>query len=157
GYSVAALPVIRNMIDSLYNVTAILQNPSVNGPWFRKSGFKKLLTAMEDDEARYGGKPEWDDWVKKGRTWVTAEIRKNGLTEAEVMATKEWPTLGKYALDKQTGGIYTPHQNFLQTFILGPWREYSALAHGGFEGLSQLGLFFVQDALPHEVRPKVEE
>ena len=41
AYSIVTLPLIRNMIDSLYNVTAILQDPSTNGPWFRKSGYKK--------------------------------------------------------------------------------------------------------------------
>jgi hypothetical protein len=32
-----SLPLIRNMIDCLYNITAILQNPGVNGSWFRRT------------------------------------------------------------------------------------------------------------------------
>ncbi len=32
SYSIAALPLVRNMIGCLYNITAILQDPAVNGP-----------------------------------------------------------------------------------------------------------------------------
>src|SRR5690349_14418118 len=46
AYTIVTLPLIRNMIDCLYNSTAILQNPAVNGPWFRKSGFRKVLAAL---------------------------------------------------------------------------------------------------------------
>jgi hypothetical protein len=43
AYSVVILPLIRNMIDCLYNITSILQNPRVNGPWYKMAGFKKML------------------------------------------------------------------------------------------------------------------
>jgi hypothetical protein len=36
-YTMVSLPLIRNMIDCLYNITAILQNPGVNGSWFRRT------------------------------------------------------------------------------------------------------------------------
>jgi hypothetical protein len=157
GYSISALPLIRNMIDCLYNVTTILQDPGVNGPWFRKSGFKKALAALNEDEAKYGGRPEWDEWIRKARDAIVFEMRRNGLITSEVLAAAPWPTMGKYISDKQPGGTTTPHQDFLETFVLGRWREYSALAHGGFEGLSQVGAFFIEDSLPHEDRPKLEQ
>jgi hypothetical protein len=33
AYTIVTLPLIRNMIDCLYNVTAILQNPSAKRAW----------------------------------------------------------------------------------------------------------------------------
>ena len=36
-YSVVMLPLIRNMIDCLYNITAILENPAAKGGEFRRS------------------------------------------------------------------------------------------------------------------------
>jgi hypothetical protein len=50
----------------------------------------------------------------------------------------------------------SPHQDFLKTFVLGPWREYSAMAHGAFDGLLPVSMYFMKDALPHEDREKVE-
>jgi hypothetical protein len=49
-YGVVTAQVVRSMIDCLYNVTAILENPSVKGPAYRKSGFKRRLQDIDDDE-----------------------------------------------------------------------------------------------------------
>jgi hypothetical protein len=63
------------MIDCLYNITAILQDPGHNGPQFRKYGYKRLLMALDEDQARYGGKPEWDEWIAQSRVEADFEIR----------------------------------------------------------------------------------
>ena len=42
-YSILLLPLIRNVIDCLYNITSILQDPAGTGAWFRKSGYKREL------------------------------------------------------------------------------------------------------------------
>ena len=95
AYTIVTLPLIRNMIDCLYNVTAILQDPVTNGRWFRKSGYKNTLDALARDERRYGGRAEWDSWVKQTRDLLEFGIRDAGLTMADVLAQKvSWPTLG---------------------------------------------------------------
>jgi hypothetical protein len=157
AYTIVTLPLIRNMIDCLYNITAILQNPGVNGPWFRKSGFRKVLAALEEDESRYGGQQKWDDWIKKTRDGINLQMRANGFVMSEVLAQTSWPTMGKYISDKQPGGTMTPHQDFLKTFTYGRWREYSAMAHGAFEGLMPVAMYYITDSFPHEDRPKVDE
>jgi hypothetical protein len=86
AYTIVALPLIRNMIDCLYNVTAILQNPSVNGPWFRKSGYKRLLSVLDEEQQRYGGQPKWDSWVKNSRDGLDLGIRTDGLKKVDVLA-----------------------------------------------------------------------
>jgi len=157
AYSIVALPLIRNMIDCLYNITAILQNPGQNGPRFRKYGYKKILAGFDDDQARYGGKPEWDEWIAKARSETDFDIRRMGLAVVDVLAEKEWPTLGKYIGMKRAGGVLTPHQNFLKALVYGPWREYSAMAHGSSEGLLTTAVFYIEDSLPHEESPKLED
>ena len=54
-YGVVTAQVVRSMIDCLYNITAILENPAVNGPAYRKSGLKNQLRDIEADEERYAG------------------------------------------------------------------------------------------------------
>ena len=157
AYSVIALPLIRNMIDSLYNITSILRDPRHNGPRFRKYGYQKFLKGLDEDQARYGGRPEWDEWIAKGRAEVDFEIRKMGFAVGDVLAEKEWPTLGQYIARKQKGGTFTSHQEFLKTLVYGQWREYSAMAHGASDGLLRTGLFYIADSLPHEERPKLED
>jgi hypothetical protein len=156
AYSIVSLPLIRNMIDCFYNITTILQDPPVNGPWFRKSGYRKALAAFDEEEARYGGQLEWDEWIRKGREGLDFQIRELNLTMSDVLDTPAWPTLGRYINDKGPGGTTTNHQDFLKTFVYGRWREYSAMAHGGFEGLLRAGMFYIIDSMPHEERPKIE-
>jgi hypothetical protein len=156
-YSIITLPLIRNMIDCLYNITAILQDPDRNSSWFRKSGYKQRLKALDEDQARYGGQPKWDEWISENRDWTQFAIRVDGLTVAEVSAQPLWPTLGRYVKDKQAGGTLTPHQEFLKTFAYGAWREYSAMAHGAFEGLMPIAIYYAPDSVQYEERSKVDE
>jgi hypothetical protein len=157
SYTIVALPLIRNMIDGLYNITAILQDPGHNGPRFRRYGYKKLLAGLDDDQARYGGTAEWDEWIAKGRGEIDWDLRNNGLTAEDVLNEKEWPTLGRYIKSPQAGGTFTPHQEFLKTLVYGPWREYSAMAHGASEGLLKTAVFYVTDSLTHEERPGLDD
>lgn len=156
-YSIEALALVRGMIDCLYNITAILHAPAANGAWFRKSGFKKALMALDEEEKRFGGRPEWDEWIKRGRDMLDIGMRSSQLTVAEVVQSPSWPTMGAYISNKQPGGVTTPHQDFLKTFTYGSWREYSAMAHGAFEGLMPTAMFYVSDTMPHEDRPKIDE
>ena len=154
-YTIVTAPLVRSMIDCLYNITAILQDRRVKGPAFCKSGFKNTFRALDALERRYGGRPEWDDYIKDGREKTDFKMRGLNLTKAEVDAEKSWPTLGQY-LSKKPGGKITPHQQFLETFTYGVWREYSALAHGAFEGLLDAGPYYTRDSQPHEDRPLID-
>ncbi len=156
-YTIVSLPLVRNMIDCLYNITAILEDPQQNGPWFRKSGYWRRLKAVDGDQARYGGQPEWDEWIARNRNEIDFDLRVNNLTIQELMDQPQWPTLGKYVSDRKPGGGLTPHQEFLKTFTYGHWREYSAMAHGAFEGLMPVAMFYIADSMPFESRPKLDE
>jgi len=63
AYSIVVLPLVRCMIDCLYNITVLLENPGVKGYQFRGSGFKKMLQVLNADEKRYGGDLTWDDYI----------------------------------------------------------------------------------------------
>ena len=157
AYTFVTAPLVRSIIDCLYNLTFILEAPGVNDPAFRKSGFKKELQDLEEDKKRYTGRTDWDQYFKKKSEGLDLMMRSSGLTTAEVMAQRPWKTLGKYLIDKGAGGILTPHQTFLRIFTYGMWREYSAIAHGGFEGLLDTGIFFTRDAQSHDLRQKMDD
>jgi hypothetical protein len=156
-YSIVTLPLIRNMIDCLYNITVILENPAANGAAFRKSGYKAILTALDEDEAKYGGKAEWDEWIAKARAFLADDMRRRKFKTADVMAASQWLTLGRYVKRLQPGGVLTPHQQFMKTLNYGPWREYSAKAHGAFDGLLDTGMYYISDAFLHEDRETIDQ
>lgn len=152
AYSAVMLPLIRTMIDCLYNISAILQNPGVTGHRFRSSGYKFALEALDADEGRYGGDPLWDTYIADRRNTMSDGMRADGFADAEVRAAKKWDTLGAYlATDTPT-----PHQEFLKKFTFGFWKEYSGISHATFQGLLHIAIFLAPKDLPHEDRPKLE-
>jgi hypothetical protein len=157
AYSIVTFPLVRNMIDCLYNITSILQDPPSNGSLFRQSGFKAVYAALEKDEERYGARPEWQEWIQKRRDALDLSIRSSGLNPAEIQTVDKWLTLGSYLNRKGPGGTTTPHQQFLETLIYGNWRQYSAMAHGVFDGLLDLAVYFTADSQSHEQREKMDE
>jgi hypothetical protein len=155
AYSAAILPLVRTMIDCLYNITAILKSPGPKGYQFRESGLKQMLNALDADEQRYGGDPKWDDWIKRLRDYIDLDMRRTNITEAEVKAAKLWPTLSTYLRPKKNMPL-TAHQQFLKKLTYGFWQEYSGISHATFQGLLPIAAFFVPNDLPHELRPIIE-
>jgi hypothetical protein len=84
-------------------------------------------------------------------------MRGFNATQAEVDAQPDWMTLGKYLSQKGSGGTLNDNQTFLSTFEFGPWREYSALSHGGPEALRDVGMFYRYKEQPFEDRPKIDD
>jgi len=156
-YTFVALPLVRNMIDCLFNITLILQDPRPNGARFRLSGFKRMQAAIEEDAQRYGGQAEFDEWVAKRRDALDISVRSCGFKMSDVHAAKDWPLLGSYAKTLGPGATSTLHQQFLKTFLYGHWRQYSSIAHATFAGLADIALCYVEDSLPIEVRSKIDE
>ena len=61
AYTFVTAPLVRSIIDCLYNVTRILQSPRDNGKAFRQSGLRKELEGADTDQNKYGGQPDWDE------------------------------------------------------------------------------------------------
>lgn len=155
AYSITILPILRCMIDCLYNVTAILKSPGPKGYQFRESGYSMALRELDADENRYGGDPKWDQYIAEKRQLILTGMQNNGITMADAKAAKTWPTLSAYLrIDKNNPD--TPHKQFLRTLTYGFWQEYSGMAHATFQGLLATGTFYVPKDLPHEDQAKVD-
>jgi hypothetical protein len=156
-YSIVALPLVRCMIDCLYNITAMLEDPTIKAADFRRSGYRLALKALEEDEQRYGNRPDsaWKEWLTKRRDDLDFCIRRDGLKMSEVLSQPKWPTLGIY-LQPGKGNVLTEHQRFLKTFTYGYWREYSEYSHGSFQGLMNTAMIYLVKDAPHEQRENIE-
>jgi hypothetical protein len=162
-YGVTGMGLVRSLIDCLYNVTAILQDPTEVWPAYRKSGFKRVLKDLDEDQQRYAGQPKWEAYVEERRRVVEKQARQSGFTLDEVKKQDPWLTLGAYVRESRPDGVFTPHQQFLKTFTYLGWRQYSALSHGAFEAFAgtlgdmPVGSYYAEKLLPHALRPKIEE
>ena len=95
------------------------------------------------------------EWIANNRKEIDFDLRVNDLSMNEIIDQPMWPTLGKYVSDKKPGGGLTAHQDFLRTFTYGRWREYSAMAHGAFEGLMPVAMYDISRTMP--VRRETEK
>ena len=155
GYTAAALPLIRCMIDSLYNITMLLEDPA-KAYEFRASGYRQALEAIAKDEIRYGGEPVWDDYIRGRRDFIDVSMRADGTTPDEVSKAPLWPTLSAY-LRVREGIPLTPHQQFLKELTYGFWQEYSGMAHSTFQGLMPTAIFYSTRDVPHEGRANFDD
>ncbi|MGB7281940.1 MAG: hypothetical protein WBE13_06740 [Candidatus Acidiferrum sp.] len=156
GYSAAILPLIRCLIDCLYNITSILNNPGPKGYQLRESGYKLTLAALDADETRYGGDPKWDKYIAGRRAFIHTAMTACGITMADVQAAKTWPTLSSY-LHVKTKTPLTAHQEFLKRLTFGFWQEYSGMAHATFQGLMPTAIFYTPSDIPWEHRQQFED
>jgi hypothetical protein len=165
-YGVTAMSLVRSLIDCLYNVVAILEDPAARAVQYRKSGFKKALGDLAEDERRYCGQDGVEEYVRQRHESLDTFIRASGFTRDEIMAMPKsdgWPTFGQYVNAQRAGGSQTDIQKFLKTFTHLHWRQYSALSHGAYEafigtlGHIPVGSYYLNDFMPHETRDKVEE
>jgi hypothetical protein len=165
-YGVTAMSLVRVLIDCLYNVTAILENPTEKGPAYRKSGLKKTLDDLDEDFRLYEGQSDRQQYITQRRKAVETLIRLSGFTLGEIIALPKhdiWLTFGAYINKMQPGGTLTRNQQFLKTFAHQEWRQYSALSHEAYEafigmlGTVPVGAYYIDDFMPHDQRSRVEE
>lgn len=152
AYSFVVLPLVRTMIDGLYNITAMLDDPA-RAFLFQKSGYKRVLAALHSDEERYGSDPKWKRWIQEHRQQAIEECRLSGVTAADLSDKESWPLLGTYLRANPTD---TPHKNFLRRFTKGFWYEYSEISHATFRGLKEGAAYLLQDRAPHEKREDIQ-
>ena len=161
-YGVSAMSLVRSLIDCLYNVTAILQDPGNKGRQYRLSGMRKMLNDLDEDKQYYSGDPKWDAYIAERRKNVELLVRMSGFTLDQVTQASSWPTFGQYIQNKQAGGGLTAHQTFLKRFAHMQWRQYSALSHAGYEGFMgfigdrPVAGHYLRDLMPHDIRPQID-
>jgi len=157
-YGVTGMTLVRSLIDCLYNVSAILDDPAAKAASYRKSGIRQVLLELDETAEKFRGQPEWEAYIEQRRYAITLFVRMSGLTLEEVMSEEMWPTLGRY-----TRKPSTENQRFLRRFTLIEWKQYSALSHGACEaflgnlGQYPIGAYYMHDFLPHAEREKLED
>ena len=155
-YSVLAWSHVRGLIDCLYNVTLILDDPCGNGKLFRLSGLKKMIQNNDEAAHTYGQRPEWADDLKNRQESGQRVARELGVTISSVRSARyTWKTFGRFLADSY--GNDNDLQRFFRKLTLGSWSDYSAIAHATFEGLIPHAAFFIEDTFPQEKRPQLTE
>ncbi len=158
-YGVVAAPLVRSLIDCLYNITLILEDPIVNGAAYRKSGLKKRLLDIEEDQRTYAGKTEWDIYTAQQKKSLERLIHASGFKESEIQPRRygsRWENTSLKAsrrMRRYIRGSLRPSHTCSGVSI----RPYCTPATTGTSERFRLVAYFVLDSLPHDKRPIIEK
>jgi len=94
------MSLVRSLIDRLYNVIAILENPTVKGPQSGKSGLHKTARELDDDQQMHGGQPQWDEYLKE-RRWPVGML----ITTACLLGNISMRSIRRLDWDDRTGTV----------------------------------------------------
>jgi hypothetical protein len=155
GYALQTLQLIRALIDRLYNICALLEEPATQAPVFRKDGYRQALATLKEDRDQYGHltDSEWPAYLQQIDKMLDESMRRDGINLNDP-GSQSWPTLGAFLktdLGKRDRGL------FLSRFVKGFWNEYSSLSHGTFQALIRWAFFSIHDVAPHEQRPLIAD
>ncbi len=152
AYSFVSLPLVRTMIDGLYNCTAMLEDPP-SARRYMISGYFRMRETLQAKEAAYADKPEWVEALKSQRRSYEAGLHINGISAAELDDGKnKWPLLGEYLK-----GADNSHKQMLRKLTLGFWREYSSISHASFDGLTQIFPFLMGHDIPVRLHERLDD
>jgi hypothetical protein len=165
-YGVTAMSLVRSLIDCLYNVIAIFEDPPSRAVQYRKSGLRKALDDLNEDKQKYGGNEGYEEQFNQRHKALDMLLRASGFTMDEIMAmpkNEAWQTFGQFIKTQRAGGSQSDVQRFLKTFAYLQWRQYSGLSHGTYEafigtmGPIPVGAYYMNDFLPHEIRRDIAD
>jgi hypothetical protein len=153
SFSFVILPLVRTMIDGLYNCTALLDDHS-RARQFRISGYFRLRESLRAEEDRYTGQEIWQEYLTLLRQSLIIGMLEDDITDADLDNKKnKWPLLADY-LAKEPD---TPHKQILRKMTLGFWKEYSSISHASYDGLTNIFPFIARDKVVHEKRVALDE
>ncbi len=96
-YSVSVPPLNRTILDSIFTVVFVLEDPPSRCDWFFAADWRETRIELERHEAEYGHLPEWRECQTKLRAYSDAGIAIAGVSAAQVAqpsSIPKWPNPG---------------------------------------------------------------
>lgn len=142
-YTVSCPPLVRTLVDSMFNVIFALEDLEERVSWYYKSGWRENQERLERYFETYGSLAEWKDWLemfKAGQeqgasTWNISEEER-----ANPGSINYWPLpsrMIRYGLNRADDLPET--RVFLQFINDWFYRELSQESHLSFPGLAHRG------------------
>jgi len=138
-YVLSTAPLIRTLVDGLFTVVALLDDPATRVDQFFKGGWNEIRQQYERFRDAYAADPDWVAWLEDFAEYIEAGKETLGLTPEDQVNLKRlsWPTPGQLLRDK---ALSDPARHFLQYMNDWYYKELSADAHLSLPGLARRSL-----------------
>lgn len=93
-FCIATFPLLRTMLESLFSVLFLLDEPSARTPWYYRASWRDDVEENERRRAQYGSDPSWSDFLDKRSAWLASsadELRLSPHERADPTSITRWP------------------------------------------------------------------
>ncbi len=63
-YALSVPPLARTLMDTLFNIVFLFENPSENIRWYWRSAWREYREDRDRYKERYGDDPRWSEWLE---------------------------------------------------------------------------------------------
>lgn len=157
-FSVSVPPLNRTILDNLFTVLFVLEDPSTRCDWYFRADWRETRLELERFRTEYGHLPEWRDWLGRLTQYSDAGIAIAGVSPAEVSnpsSIPRWLNPGQMVNHEVSSkSALPPKRVFLK--YLNDWfySDLSQQAHLGGSGLMKRAGALIND---YRRNPQTEE
>ncbi len=143
-FAISIPPLARTVLDSLFTIIFIFNDPQARIVWYHKSGWREFFEEHERYKATYSSDPKWADYLSWQETLVNYTRREWGITEEEANNPRRniswWPNPGKMISDPDTSEERRVYLRYLNDWF---YRSLSADSHLSWPGFARRSAFFL--------------
>ena len=153
-YSISVPPLNRSLLDTIFTLMFILEDPDQRCAWYFKAGWRESRLNYEKHLATYGDSPDWQSWLTVVRDHVQKGKIFFGITadqEANPSAIRSWPNPGamkSYGLKKDDA--LTAGRKFMNYLDDWYYKELSVQSHLSAFGFETRGGILIKGLPPDE-------
>jgi hypothetical protein len=139
-------PLARSIIDNLFSVTFLFDDPVANSRWYLASTWRDGGSEFQLLQANHGSDPEWTQWLADYGAWLDSIGKDARISDAEKKdpeLIRQWPLPGQMTHGQKTGGLDMTQdpdrQAFLRHLRLNYYGSLSGDAHLSGLGFARRG------------------
>jgi hypothetical protein len=147
-YAIAAPPLIRTILDAVFNFVYIFQDLTPRLDRFYKGGWREIREEHDRLRDAYGKDPDWQEWLRDFTAYVESGPQLFGITNEEVAELKRlpyWPTPAQMLRDSSLDDSRRAFLRYLNDWF---YRELSSDSHLSLPGLSRRAVPLLGSAVP---------
>jgi len=148
-------PINRQIMDLWFSLAYIRDDFEARSLLYEQGAYRELRQQIDDNRARYGSNPDWQDWFSDMQELVT-------MAETEFAITPEQKadphkTILSWPHPHQLSEKVTASQNFLKFLHELLYGQTSVEAHLKAAGLATVAGILLADIAPEHHRKSVED
>ena len=142
-FAVSVPPLARSILDSIFTIVFIMDDPSNRLEWYYKSGWREAKEEYERHQQAYGSDPDWEVDLASRKAFVDTMQREWNITNIEATDPKKikwWPNPGGMIRDSSTSEDRRDYLRYLNDWF---YRTLSADSHLSWPGLARRASHFL--------------